>query len=73
MLQECRTTTLQSWCLLTIRLVQEGVERREHDGRTRWSVIWRVLGVTDVGELQLQIEYYGGKLLIQYYHEFDVN
>ncbi|XP_062716449.1 uncharacterized protein LOC134291957 [Aedes albopictus] len=72
MLQECRTTTLQSWCLQLIRLAQEGVERREHDGRTRWSVTWRASGATEDGERQPRTVYYGEILLIQFYLEFDV-
>lgn len=41
-----------SWCLLLIRMAQEAVERREYANQVE-----RDLSLTDVGELQPQIEF----------------
>lgn len=57
----CKNSGHQSCCPRLIRLVLEGIERREHDERNRLRVILRTLGVTEIVERQPQTKYWSSQ------------
>lgn len=61
MLYACRTTSLQSWCLRLIQMAQKGVQYKDHDRRTRWSMWgdqgWRAAAESQVNRDVLFADY----------------
>lgn len=61
MLYACRTTSLQSWCSRLIQMAQKGVQYKDHDRRTRWSMWgdqgWRAAAESQVNRDVLFADY----------------